>query len=305
MENSNNINPTVISVVMSVYNEPLSWIQEATESILHQTFEKFEYIIVIDNPKRDDVVEYLRNLNENRIKYIVNPENIGLVESLNKAILLSNGDFIARMDADDISEPKRLELELNYLSRNQLDLVGSNVNRIDTDGNLVGYILCPEKNEQIYKSIRHLGGIPHPTWLVKKSLYKSLNYYRAVDKAEDYDLLVRCVLGGYKLGCIQETLLNYRKNPNGISKSGKGQQRYMSYLLNRQLRQKKVMSEYELMNQMTKAEDTIRIWENYYNYSAYWGDILRKKRRISLKNIPQFDIRYLMVVFMNLKAKLL
>src|SRR5699024_7893284 len=106
-----------ISVIMSVYNERPEQVQQAVDSILKQTYLPMEFVIVLDNPERSDLKELLMNY-DNRvemIKLVCNHQNLGLAASLNKAIELSNCELIARMDADDISATKRLEVELEAL----------------------------------------------------------------------------------------------------------------------------------------------------------------------------------------------
>ena len=98
-----------ISVVMSVYNEPVDWIRQSIDSILNQTFRYFEFIIINDNPEGISQKKMLKDFaaKDNRIKIIENEENKGLTKSLNIGISKATGKYIARMDADDISMPDR------------------------------------------------------------------------------------------------------------------------------------------------------------------------------------------------------
>ncbi|MDV2577039.1 glycosyltransferase [Lactiplantibacillus plantarum] len=137
-----------ISVVMSVYNERPEQVRQSVEAILGQTYLPTEFIIVLDNPNQNDLKALLQTYDQQNdiIKLVFNWENIGLAASLNKAIKLANGELIARMDADDISEPKRLELELRELKRRSLDLVSGNIVYIDESGSVTG------KNQQSRKT---------------------------------------------------------------------------------------------------------------------------------------------------------
>lgn len=120
-----------VSVVMSIYNEQESWLKMSIDSILHQTYSNFEFIIVNDNPQRTlnrNLIEHYQKLDE-RIVYIENHVNIGLTKSLNLAIAVAKGDYIARMDADDYSFPTRLEKQITFLSKNcDIIAVGTWVN---------------------------------------------------------------------------------------------------------------------------------------------------------------------------------
>ena len=105
-----------ISVIMSVYNG-MPYLEEAARSILHQTYKNFEFIIV-DDASKDKSWQFVRNLKDKRIKVIRNKKNLGLAASLNLALRLAQSDFIARMDADDISLSKRLETQLAFMLKN-------------------------------------------------------------------------------------------------------------------------------------------------------------------------------------------
>ena len=98
-----------ISVIMSTYKEPIEWIRRAIESILNQTYKNLEFIIVVDAPTYKELISLLNNYKDkdDRVKVVVNDSNIGLVESLNKALSLCNGSYVARMYADDKSLPER------------------------------------------------------------------------------------------------------------------------------------------------------------------------------------------------------
>ena len=111
-----------ISVLMSVYNEPVDWMRQAIESILNQTYKDFEFIIVNDNPEREEnqlVLNEYRD-KDSRISVLCNDQNIGLTKSLNKGLENANCEFVARMDADDIAFPDRLKLQLQYLLKQHL-----------------------------------------------------------------------------------------------------------------------------------------------------------------------------------------
>lgn len=103
-----------ISVVMPTYNTPVSFLQEAVESILNQTFPDFEFIIV-DDGSTNESVEYLNNIRDQRVRIIRNPVNIGITKSLNIGFKAAKGKYIARMDSDDISLPERFEKQYDFM----------------------------------------------------------------------------------------------------------------------------------------------------------------------------------------------
>ena len=108
---------TLISVIMSTYNESEDYIRSSVSSILRQTLHDLELIIVIDNPENEAAVTAVNAFasEDSRVKILCNENNLGLVRSLNKAISAAHGEILARMDADDISLPQRLEKQLAFL----------------------------------------------------------------------------------------------------------------------------------------------------------------------------------------------
>ena len=127
------VHQPIISVVMPVYNAE-SYLEEAIESVVSQTFKDFEFII-IDDGSSDNSLEIIKKFskNDNRIFYI-SRENKGIIHSLNEGLNKSSGLYIARMDADDVSYPKRLEIQYNFMVENKLDICGGDYISIGQDG---------------------------------------------------------------------------------------------------------------------------------------------------------------------------
>ena len=117
----------MVSVIMCTYNEPIEVIDASIKSILNQSYENIQLIIINDNPDRLEMAKYLNDLsvNNHMIEYIKNEENIGLVRSLNRGLLKAKGEYIARMDADDISNTNRIKEQVTFLKKNNCDIVGS------------------------------------------------------------------------------------------------------------------------------------------------------------------------------------
>lgn len=181
-----------ISVVMSVYNG-MPYLKEAVDSILAQSYKNFEFIIV-DDASIDGTWKYLRGLKDKRIKLIKNKKNLGLALSLNKALRQAHGDYIARMDADDISYPVRLKKQLDYLERNKkVDLCGSWATLINDDGAVVGKNRKnPLNDDDLKKLLSIYPTIIHPTFFAKREFFvKTGGYKDKFDGAEEYDLLCR------------------------------------------------------------------------------------------------------------------
>ena len=107
----------LVSVIMSNYNTPEEYLRESIESILNQTYSHIEFIIV-DDCSTDNSLNVIKSYKDDRIVLIENTENLGLTKSLNKALKQAKGEFVARMDADDISLPTRFEKQVAFLKQN-------------------------------------------------------------------------------------------------------------------------------------------------------------------------------------------
>src|SRR4030042_1564031 len=214
-----------ISVIMSVYNG-MPYLKEAVESILGQTYKNFEFIIV-DDASNDKIWEFLKSLKDKqslrsssaswrtaglkRIKLIKNQKNLGLATSLNKALRIARGDFIARMDADDISLPNRFEEQIKFLIKHpEIDLCGTWVDLINEKGETIGEKKYPTADKDIKNSLAWYPAIVHPTWLIKTGVFGQLNGYDSkFEFAEDYEFLMRAKKG-FKMANIQKQLLLWR-----------------------------------------------------------------------------------------------
>lgn len=218
-------NTPKISVIMSAYNESLDELNKSIDSIINQTYQNIEFIIVSDNPENKNIKMAVHAANDQRIKFIENKENIGLVQSLNRAISKATGNFIARMDADDISRESRLKDELQYMQQNNLDIVGSFVEIVDEKGTVQKDVMrFPVMTSHVKWFMRWGSCLAHPTWLVKSKVYHNLNGYRNVPRCEDYDFILRAIAHGYKVGNIPKVELSYRIRQSGVSKSHEAEQ---------------------------------------------------------------------------------
>ena len=128
-----------ISVIMATYKEKIELLKVAIESILKQTYNNFEFIIILDNPENIEHIRCIENYqkNDDRIRFYINEKNMGLTKTLNKALSLSKGKYICRMDADDVSMPDRIEKQLHYLNQYHYDLIGGLSHMIDENGKTI------------------------------------------------------------------------------------------------------------------------------------------------------------------------
>lgn len=210
----------LISVIMSVYNTEEVFLREAIESILKQTYTEFEFIIVIDCPtdnSRDIVYEYAAK--DKRIKVIDNKENQGLTKNLNIALEASSGQYIARMDADDVAFPERFRKQLQYMENNKnVAVLGART--ISPMTGKTTQSNCIKDNEVL--RIRMLfgnAGVPHPTAFIRRSFLEENNirYTEEMKKSQDYKLWSDILEKSGIIEMFPEILLMYRVHDKQIS----------------------------------------------------------------------------------------
>lgn len=206
----------LVSVVMSVFNESQQEIEESIRSILKQTYSNIELLIINDNPNDMSLKKFLNSYTDERIKIIENKKNIGLGLSLNKGIALAKGEYIARMDADDISKCDRIEKQIRYLKKNRdIVLLGTDAIKIDEKGIIIGELISDKK--YISKLLNDKNCFIHPTIIFRKSFVEKIGGYRDFPCAQDYDLYSRIIYHKGKVANLNEKLLYYRVRKNSIS----------------------------------------------------------------------------------------
>lgn len=291
----------MISVLMSTYKEPLPWIQAAVDSILNQTFRDIELVVVVDNPENTQLIELLEayRAEKSNIKVVLNEQNIGLVKSLNKGLAYCTGEYIARMDADDISDPRRLERQLQEMKRYDYDLMGCQVEKFWEEDSC-GIEEIPFSHEACCKVLRYMCCVSHPSWLVKRSVFEQLNGYRDMDACEDYDFLLRAALKGFQIGNMPEVLLRYRLNPDSISHLKRGKQRALADMLAQAYRKGQVLTEAEVEASYADGSFEKRVKEAEWIYSLEdkYKDNSRKDRYICLVRLL-FNGTYFQSKFSN------
>jgi glycosyltransferase involved in cell wall biosynthesis len=206
-----------VSIILPVYNGE-KYIASAIESILNQSHDNFELILINDGSK--DSTEMIINhyvIEDKRIKF-VSRENKGLIYTLNQALSLCTGRFIARMDADDISFPNRIKHQLNWLlTNNQHAMVGSSYLYINENDNVIGKrkVICDENEIKNY----FLLGNPfcHPSVMFNRDVIGDELYYdEEYETAEDFELWLR-LSRSFLISNIPDCLLKYRINPESIT----------------------------------------------------------------------------------------
>ena len=218
-----------ISAVMSVYNGE-RYVEAAIKSILTQSNQNFEFII-IDDASTDGTPEILENLKDPRIQVYTNDTNQGLTKSLNKGISHAKGQYIARMDADDISLPHRFDTQVAFLDNNLgYALVGSSYYQIDDTDQIVSVVNVLTDNSALQKSLKKQNWFGHGSVMMRKTAFTDVaGYDESFELSQDYDLWIRMATK-YKVGNIEEPLYMWRSTNTGISSVKKEKQDFYARL---------------------------------------------------------------------------
>lgn len=201
--------PLVI-IAMPVRNAEAT-IDVAVRSVLAQTYRNWR-LVVLDDGSDDQTGQVMRFYTDERIRYISDGRRLGLAARLNEIIDSSEGDYLARLDADDVAYPERLEKQVEFMMRHpDVDLVGSAALLFRDDGAVEG-VLDVEQDHEHLASRRWKGfRIPHPSWLGRLGWFRCYRYDPSMQRAQDQELLMRAV-DASRFSCIPEILIGYRKN---------------------------------------------------------------------------------------------
>jgi hypothetical protein len=215
--------PTV-TVLIPAYNAgPL--LRPAVDSIFAQSFTDFECLI-IDDGSTDGSVEALHSIDDTRLRIVSNPGNLGLVATLNRGIDLARAALLARMDADDLSMPGRLQQQVDAFRRSpSLALLGTWAEVIDVAGRHAGHIRHPIEHQEIVRTILHHNVFVHPSVMVRTQVLREMGGYSVESAyAQDYALWLR-IVRRHEAANLPEVLVQYRIHPTQISQTKLREQR--------------------------------------------------------------------------------
>lgn len=205
-----------VSILMPVFNNAV-FLDAALDSIQRQTYRDFE-LIAVDDGSTDSSADILNSWSGRLpLQMIRLPANTGIVTALNQGLRMAEGAYISRMDADDVMAPRRLERQVSFLDRHpEIDLLGSRVHCFRDKGTVTKGVRDFEAwvNRTLTQSAMETDlyldcPMPHPTWMGRASLFRSLDGYRGPG-AEDYDFLFRTLYSGYRIHKLPQILLHWR-----------------------------------------------------------------------------------------------
>lgn len=234
-ENQQKFKKGLISVIAGNYNTPPKFVKKAIRSVLEQTYQNFEFIIV-DDCSTDDSLETIKAFDDPRIKILSTEKNSGLATALNKALEVCQGEYIARMDLDDVCVPERFEKQIAFMRDNpDVILCGTQIMYIDENGDsplgvrTTKFNVDPEEY-RIYLLFANNPMIIHPTWMFNRRLLTNYNirYKEQYKYSQDYAMLVSCA-DHARCAVIPDVLLHYRVHKKAASAMKKKAQRKYDY----------------------------------------------------------------------------
>ena len=242
-----NNNSPKITVIMPTYNR-CNMLKEALQSILNQTFKDFE-LIVIDDCSNDGTQEYLTEQaqKDSRIIYIRNKKNMHYNYGLRLGCKLAKGEYIARMDDDDVSMPTRFEKQVKFLDHNpDIAVVGSFIEIFGIDNPPLKNWVDSSTPEDLSIDIFYKCPLCHPSVMIRRSFLtqKKIGYNKKALYAEDTMLWIDIILAGGKLANIPEVLLKYRVGHTRVSSE----------------------KDTNLVQNKTVFKARYKLWRNYFNY---------------------------------------
>ena len=206
----------LVSVLMPVYNGE-KYLREAIDSILNQTYSDFEFLIINDG-STDNSENIINSYNDSRIRYVKNECNLKLIATLNKGTQLAKGKYIVRMDADDISDPTRIERQVILMEKNEdVGLCGSWFTAFgDVQASVCKY---KEQHDEILFKMFYQCHFCHPSLIIRKKVFEDLviPFDKQFIHAEDYELYFR-ISTKWKFHNLQESLFKYRIHSLSVSR---------------------------------------------------------------------------------------
>lgn len=206
------------SVLMTVFEKDSpDYFKQGVNSMLNQTVKTNDFVLVCDGPITDELEKVIEEVfagYEDILNLVRLPQNVGLGQALNQGLLLCKNEWVARMDDDDISHPKRCEIELKYIEDNPfVSIVGSYVNEFDSNVEKpVRIKKVPTTQDEILKYSKRRNPFNHSSVMIKKSDIIAAGNYSLLRTNQDVETWIRVLNKGYKGANIDQALVDFRFN---------------------------------------------------------------------------------------------
>ena len=274
-----------VSVVMAVYNGE-RYLEESVSSVLRQTFTDFE-LIVVDDGSTDGTPDLLARLSQEDSRIIVIcQEKRGLTRSLNRAISIAKGGYLARQDADDVSMPERFEHQVRYLDEHPpVGAVGTATEVIDQNGLVIGVLTTRKGVEEVKQGLLTVSAtLVHGSVMIRRQSLSTVGGYRdAFCLSQDFDLWLRMVQR-FDLDNLPEIFVRWRLNPEGVYTTRRATQLKYAGVALAFAREREVYGNdsYEILRQ---SEGDLDAFAARYRMRgllhALWGELLYRGLRNS------------------------
>jgi glycosyltransferase involved in cell wall biosynthesis len=248
----------MISVIIPTYNRG-SLIRRSIDSILNQTYEDIEVVVVDDN-STDDTEDIINEIIDRRIKYFKLNENKGACFARNKGVELSKGEYVAFQDSDDEWNVEKLSKQLNYLERNNLDIVSCRVCCIQNNNKNI----FPKDTYISIEKIYYKNSIGTQTILGKKTCFLEERFNEKLSRFQDWDLAIR-LLRKYKIEILNDVLVKVYMQNDSISKNPQKAIKSLEQFLQFHGKNKKIMGYYNRLIGLYKMQDNNENYKEYFN----------------------------------------
>lgn len=241
-----------ISVVMACYHgDEVAFLEQSVESILLQSLQPFEFIIVVDGPVPhilNNYLEKISSVNDNIILKKLD-QNLGAAEARNIGMTMATGDYVAIMDSDDIASSERLRFQLDAIKREKVDAVWGLQEEFDTELSCpAGLKPCPEKHDDIVRALKYRCLLSDPTTFFKREcLGKVKGYPSFIKLGIDHVFFTELYLNGFKFYCVQEVVLKVRVSSAQRKRRGGWDKLQQDYKVRRWMLKNGVISYFEFL----------------------------------------------------------
>ncbi|MBD1139669.1 glycosyltransferase family 2 protein [Pelagibacterales bacterium SAG-MED38] len=207
----------LVSVIIPFYKKR-KFIKETINSILKQTYENIEIVIIYDDLEKDDLNFLKKNFSYNKkIRIIVNNRNLGAGFSRNIGIAAAKGNYLGFLDADDLWNKKKISKQINYMKKNNLQICHTSYEIINEEGAILS--ARKSRNFNNYKNILTSCDIGLSSVLLKKELITEETKFANLKTKEDFVLWLKILKSGFEIGALEESLMFYRKTKGSLSSS--------------------------------------------------------------------------------------
>jgi len=222
-----------ISVIIPVWKPDLEQLKKCLNSVVNQTYEELEIILVYrsDSQYDSDFYSLLEEYRDDKRLKVIQGKKRGIANSLNEGILISKGELIGRIDSDDYCDQKRFEKQIEVKTKNKVNIIGSWAYRISNSGKIIGRVEVPIKHSDIRKKMMFHCPMLHPTLLMDKKIFQDIGLYDPLfNRAEDYELFFRAMSQNYKFENVPEYLIWLRESKESITRGSEWKSQRRNYI---------------------------------------------------------------------------